>query len=85
MISKAGKDKGRYFVIVGVDLEGDRLVLCDGEKRSIERPKKKNIIHVQFTNQFLEDIRNMLLRGEIPSNSEVRSGLRRLTKKEGGV
>lgn len=85
VISKAGKDKGRWFVIVGIDVDGERLILCDGKRRPIERPKRKNVIHVQFTNYFLEDVRNKLFSGEMPSNLDIKIGLDRLTEERGGV
>ena len=43
--SKAGHDKDRVYIVVGE--EGDFLYLCDGEARTLDRPKKKRIKHVQ--------------------------------------
>ena len=50
--SKSGRDKGYFLVVVG---EADGFVLvCDGKERPLERPKRKNIKHLSFTNQVLE-------------------------------
>jgi len=49
--SKAGRDKG-YFMVV-VKNEDDFVFVCDGKERPLERPKKKNIKHLQFTNTVL--------------------------------
>lgn len=45
--SVQGRDKGRYMIAFGCD--GDFLLLCDGKERPIERPKRKNIKHLYFT------------------------------------
>ncbi len=49
--SKAGHDKGDFQVIIDFD---DKYVrVCDGKYRPLERPKKKNLIHVKATNNVL--------------------------------
>ena len=45
--SLAGRDKGYLLCVVGYE---DGLVLvCDGKERPIERPKKKNPMHLIAT------------------------------------
>ena len=51
VLSKAGRDKGRYMAVVGK--EGDALLVADGTLRRIERPKKKNILHLGMTNTII--------------------------------
>ncbi|HIS46712.1 MAG TPA: RNA-binding protein [Candidatus Scybalocola faecigallinarum] len=52
--SKAGHDKGKVFVVVGV---GEKwLCLADGQVRFSEKPKKKNVRHVQTINVFAADL-----------------------------
>jgi len=46
VISKSGRDKGRYFVVVGT--EGEFVFYVDGELRKLARPKKKKLRHVKF-------------------------------------
>lgn len=50
--SKAGRDKG-YFMVV-VKKEGNYVFLCDGKERPLERPKRKNEKHLQYTGTVLE-------------------------------
>ena len=50
--SKAGRDKG-YFMVVVEEKDGFVFV-CDGKERPVERPKRKNIKHLAFTNTVLE-------------------------------
>ncbi len=82
MISKAGKDKGRWYVIIGFDLEKERVLVCDGEKRKLEKPKLKNPIHLQFTNYYLREIRDKILSGQRIFNEEIRNAIRRLVGEE---
>ena len=44
--SKAGHDKGSFFVICDVD--ETYVYLVDGKCRTLEHPKKKKIKHVQI-------------------------------------
>lgn len=44
--STQGKDKGEYFVICEVN--GNTLALADGVKRTLARPKTKNVKHVRL-------------------------------------
>ncbi len=42
----AGRDKDGIFCVTGVDREGDRLLLADGKRRRMARPKRKKLSHV---------------------------------------
>ena len=48
VIAKAGRDKGRAFAVLKV-LDDRTVLITDGKSRPIERPKRKNIIHLQAT------------------------------------
>lgn len=48
VIAKAGRDKGRAFAVIQV-LDDRTVLIADGKSRPIERPKRKNIIHLQAT------------------------------------
>lgn len=47
VISKAGRDKGKFLVIKEIDNNG--VYVCDGKERPVERPKKKNPLHLAVT------------------------------------
>ena len=49
-ISLAGRDKGRTFIIVGV-LDEAYVLVADGRKRKIEKPKKKKMKHIRTVAQ----------------------------------
>ena len=46
VIAKAGRDKGRAFAVIEV-LSDREVLIADGKRRPIERPKRKNVIHLQ--------------------------------------
>ena len=65
--SKAGRDKGRLFVVLRT--ENDFVYLSDGDTRLVGNPKKKKIKHINRTNTVLElDFENI-------SDSDVRKAL----------
>ena len=45
--SMSGHDKNSFYIIVGH--VGNRLLIADGKTRKIEKPKQKNIHHLQKT------------------------------------
>ncbi len=49
--SKAGHDKGSFFVVVRI--ENDFVYIADGRGRKLSCPKRKNIIHLAYTNTVL--------------------------------
>ncbi len=66
VISKAGRDKGTFLVTVGETQ--DALLVCDGKKRPLERPKQKNRKHVTVTQTVLEN-------RQISTNKSIRRAL----------
>lgn len=52
VVSSAGHDSGRWFVVTGAD--GRFCCLADGKERKLAAPKKKNIRHISVTNSRIE-------------------------------
>ena len=46
IVSRAGHDRGRFQMVVGVREDG-RLLLCDGKNRRLVNPKCKSPKHVR--------------------------------------
>ena len=40
----AGRDRGGLFTVLGA--EGNMALICDGKRRSLSRPKRKNRKHL---------------------------------------
>jgi len=49
--SKAGHDSGLFFVVV--DVLNGFVLICDGKQRPLEKPKRKNTLHIAKTNTIL--------------------------------
>ncbi|MFY9258659.1 MAG: KOW domain-containing RNA-binding protein [Dethiobacteria bacterium] len=44
--SRAGRDKGRHYLVIRV-ISPREVLLSDGRRRPLSRPKKKNVAHLQ--------------------------------------
>ena len=55
VIAKAGKEKGGCFAVTEV-LDDRYVLISDGKHRPIEKPKKKNVAHLQRTNTVIDEI-----------------------------
>ena len=50
--AQAGRDSGGFFAVVG--LEEEYCFIADGKSRKLDRPKRKNIKHLSFTNSVID-------------------------------
>ncbi|HBE14940.1 MAG TPA: hypothetical protein DCY72_01640 [Ruminococcaceae bacterium] len=55
VIAKAGRDKGKAFAVIEA-LSDREVLIADGKRRPIERPKRKNVIHLQATRTAVDCI-----------------------------
>lgn len=62
VLSRKGKDQGRYYVVVGLPEKG-RVALADAEKFNVSKPKKKNPRHIQSTALRAVDLVNLIEAG----------------------
>lgn len=76
VISKAGRDAQRFFVVLDVDK--DFAIIADGKARPLEKPKRKKLKHLQKTNRCVdlnEMITNNKLRHTLsPWNNDRNNG-----------
>jgi large subunit ribosomal protein L14e len=77
VLSKAGRDKGRYFVIVGIADE-QYVLLCDGDLRKLQSPKRKKVKHIAVKPVTLPSVKEKLERGAGIFDAEIRHGLEAL-------
>ena len=63
--SLAGRDNG-FFVVIASDERG--AVICDGRRRSLEHPKRKNPRHLSATGTVLPE-------DQMKTNREIRRAL----------
>ncbi|GAW90887.1 KOW domain-containing RNA-binding protein [Calderihabitans maritimus] len=76
--SKMGRDRNRLFLIWKIEQNSSFVYLVDGDLRKIERPKKKNIKHIQPTNKIASDIVDKLNQNQTVNNAEIRQAIKRL-------
>ena len=77
VFSKAGRDKGKYFIIV--DIIDDQYVnISDGDLRRLANPKRKKAKHLDMKPEVLEGIKEKILNGKKVFDAELRSALRAL-------
>ncbi len=70
--SKTGRDKGTYYFICGKSGDGARLLLADGRKRPMEKPKIKNCRHVQPAHYLAPLLKEKLEQQKTVTNEEIR-------------
>ena len=80
--SKAGRDKGGWFVVLKHD--DIYAYIADGDSRKVESPKRKKLKHLQLTGYSSEHIENKLCDEEMVENYEVRTALAEYLGKQGG-
>lgn len=68
--SLAGRDKGGFFLVLSADRNG--IVVCDGKRRPLENPKRKNPKHLAATNTVLDSMK---------TNREIRMALKPFQEK----
>lgn len=80
VLSKAGRDKGKAFVIIRVVNER-YVIVSDGDLRKIENPKMKNVKHLQYTKMQADEVINYLNRGETPDNHIIRKNIKQILER----
>lgn len=72
--SKAGRDKDKYFIVVGI-IDEDYVLVADGKLRKINSPKKKKIKHLVFHKVYDDNIQGMLKENGRVTDADLRKGL----------
>ena len=75
VISKAGRDQGRYFLVVE-EVDTDFVMIANGELRKLDRLKKKRRKHLKPTGAVVQALRDRLSAGEKVEDHELRAWLR---------
>lgn len=74
-VSKKGRDKDRVFVVL-YEVDADFVMICDGDLRKLERPKKKRRKHLRPIGYELADIITLLDTGRL-NDSDLRKAILR--------
>ena len=74
VVSTAGHDRGRTFVIVG-RLDDATVLIADGRTRTMDRPKKKKIRHLRAGSGSIDWVRERILCRVCIYDHEIRKHL----------
>ncbi len=66
-----GREAGQYAVIIKI-LEDRYVLLADGEKRKYDRPKKKNLHHIEVMDYISPEVQKSLLETGRVTNGKLR-------------
>ena len=69
--SIAGRDRGRYFIVVDI-IDDNYVLISDGDLRKLEKPKKKKLRHIKKTNKIVDEFSIKLKEGKPIRNIEIR-------------
>ncbi|HLR09151.1 MAG TPA: KOW domain-containing RNA-binding protein [Bacillota bacterium] len=73
-----GREKDQYAVVIG-QLDHRHVLLADGEKRKYDRPKKKNLRHIEVMDYISPDVRKSLLETGRVTNGKLRYAIAKFT------
>ena len=79
VISKAGRDQGRLFLVVE-EVDADFVMVANGALRKLDRLKKKRRKHLKPTGRVEQELVSRLEQGKPVFDHEVRAWL---SKEEG--
>lgn len=68
--SKAGHDNGTFLTVL--EVKGKSLLIADGKRRSLLKPKLKKIIHVAPTSYVLK-------KDELTTDKKIKEALKKFT------
>ena len=75
VVPKLGRDAGAAQAVVGSAGGGERLLVADGRRHLLAKPKMKNMKHLRFTDVWLEGARSALLEGRALTDRQLRGML----------
>ena len=73
--SKSGHDQGDVQMIIAID--GDFLLLADGKRRKLEKPKRKKKMHVQPTFYVENEVAAKLQEGAYVLDADIKKALKK--------
>ena len=80
VISKAGRDEGRLFIVVQ-EVDADFVMVANGNLRKMDRLKKKRRKHLKPTGTVVEELRARISQGKPVEDHEVRTWLKKEEEK----
>lgn len=73
-VSKAGHDCNEIYVIINFDSE--YAYLADGRLKTVDRPKKKKLKHIQIIKYIDQDIESKLGQNKLLINEDIKRAIK---------
>lgn len=77
--STSGKEKGRLFFVVKV-VDSNYVLIADGKKRKLGKPKLKKVKHLEICNVINKEIKNKILSQKDTVDAFLRAQLTKLNQ-----
>lgn len=81
-VSTQGKDRGSWYVLVGVDPKKARFLLVDGKRCGGNSPKGKNPRHVRLAREFLPEVAECVAAGKSIESGWLAGLLNRMVSRQ---
>lgn len=78
VISKAGRDADRFFVVIAHSDDKKHVLVADGALRKVDNPKRKKLKHISIKDVVIPVIKETLEAGGKVYDYELRSHLNAL-------
>ena len=75
--ASSGRDKGRFFFIIKV-IDNDYVLISDGRKRKLDRPKLKKVKHLKRYNVINNEVKNKIVSDQKMTDAFLRAELTKL-------
>lgn len=75
--SKSGRDQGNSFFIIKI-IDEEYVLLADGDKRKLDKPKLKKVKHLKKSNIISKAIKNKIEANESINDAFLRAELKKL-------
>jgi ribosomal protein L14E/L6E/L27E len=77
VISKAGRDKGKIFIVLNV-VDDKYLLVANGSLRKVSTPKRKKVLHVSLINKMSDEVKRVISDGKSVTDQMLRSEIEKL-------
>ncbi|MFD1738306.1 RNA-binding protein [Bacillus salitolerans] len=76
-----GRDSGQYSIIIGI-LDERFVLLADGDKRKYDKPKRKNINHLEFFDNISPEVQSSISETGRVTNGKLRYALTKFVNEQ---
>ncbi len=81
VISKAGRDKDKHFIVLAI-VDEQFVLVADGDLRRVDRPKRKKWKHLENTGSQSAFIQEKLSAGVRVTNPDLKKELAQYNRKD---